>query len=150
MTALRTIKRIIVAVAGGTVLALGIALIVLPGPAFLVIPAGLAILAIEFAWARRWLRNARDYLQKNGVTSGADTALRPRVSGSMKSRFTQLATGTALAAGLTLVVVAGFVVAAIPVGLAFLFLGVAAARRGLGNACSRLFGRSSLPPKEVA
>jgi hypothetical protein len=39
MTALRTIKRIIVAVAGGTVLALGIALIVLPGPAFLAIPA---------------------------------------------------------------------------------------------------------------
>ena len=39
MTALRTIKRIIVAVAGGTVLALGIALIVLPGPAFLVISA---------------------------------------------------------------------------------------------------------------
>jgi hypothetical protein len=38
---------------------LGIALVVLPGPAFLVIPAGLAILAIEFAWARRWLGRAR-------------------------------------------------------------------------------------------
>ena len=53
------IKRLVVAVVGGTVLALGIALIVLPGPAFLVIPAGLAILAIEVAWARRWLRSAR-------------------------------------------------------------------------------------------
>ncbi len=47
---------------GGTVLALGIAFIVLPGPAFLVIPAGLAILAMEFAWARRWLRKARGLL----------------------------------------------------------------------------------------
>ena len=50
------IERIIVAVVGGTVLAVGFALVVLPGPAFLVIPAGLAILAIEFAWAKRWLR----------------------------------------------------------------------------------------------
>jgi hypothetical protein len=55
-------KRIIVAVVGGTVLAAGFALVVLPGPAFIVIPAGLAILAMEFAWARRWLRKARGYL----------------------------------------------------------------------------------------
>lgn len=47
------------AVVGGTVLALGVVCIVLPGPAFLVIPAGLAILAIEFAWARRWLTGRR-------------------------------------------------------------------------------------------
>ena len=33
----------------------GILMIVLPGPAFVFIPAGLAILATEFAWARRWL-----------------------------------------------------------------------------------------------
>ena len=59
LTAMKKIKRIIVAVLGGTVLALGIALIVLPGPAFLVIPAGLAILAIEFAWAKHWLRSTR-------------------------------------------------------------------------------------------
>ena len=47
-----------------TVLALGIALIVLPGPAFLVIPAGLAILAVEFAWAKRWLHSARAILPR--------------------------------------------------------------------------------------
>ena len=55
---MQRIKRIVVTVVGGTVLALGIALIVLPGPAFIVMPGGLAILAIEFAWARRWLRFA--------------------------------------------------------------------------------------------
>ena len=59
MTTMKHIKRVVIAVMGGTVLALGIALIALPGPAFLVIPAGLAILAIEFTWARQWLRSAR-------------------------------------------------------------------------------------------
>ena len=56
---MKPFKRIIVAVLGGTVLAIGVALVVLPGPAFIVIPAGLAILAVEFAWAKRWLRSAR-------------------------------------------------------------------------------------------
>ncbi len=55
----RTAKRLVVSVVGGTVLLFGIALIVLPGPAFLVIPAGLAILATEFVWARRMLRRVR-------------------------------------------------------------------------------------------
>jgi hypothetical protein len=62
---MKHIKRILVLVGGGTVLAIGIALIVLPGPAFIVIPVGLAILAIEFAWARRWLRSARAVLPLN-------------------------------------------------------------------------------------
>jgi hypothetical protein len=44
---------------GGTVVAVGVLMIVLPGPAFVVIPAGLAILGLEFACARRWLRQLR-------------------------------------------------------------------------------------------
>jgi hypothetical protein len=59
------------------VLALGIALIVLPGPAFLVIPAGLAILAIEFAWARRWLRSARAVLLRR---PGNESAPRKKIT----------------------------------------------------------------------
>jgi len=55
----RWARRISVAVVGGTVLAIGLALIVLPGPALVVIPLGLAILGAEFAWARRWLRKVR-------------------------------------------------------------------------------------------
>lgn len=47
-------KKVAVGIAGGVVLAAGLALIVLPGPAFIVIPAGLAILATEFEWARKW------------------------------------------------------------------------------------------------
>ena len=53
-------RRIVVTVVGITVVAIGIVMIVTPGPAFIIIPAGLAILSIEFAWARYWLRRLRD------------------------------------------------------------------------------------------
>jgi tellurite resistance protein TerC len=56
----RAARRVVVLVVGVTVILIGIALIVLPGPATVVIPLGLAILGLEFAWARRWLRAARD------------------------------------------------------------------------------------------
>lgn len=55
----KVVRRIVVAVVGTTVLLLGIVMLVTPGPAFVVIPAGLAILGLEFAWARYWLRKAR-------------------------------------------------------------------------------------------
>lgn len=58
------LRRIIVGMVGGTVLLIGVALIVLPGPAFIVIPLGLAILATEFIWAQRWLSKARDLVKK--------------------------------------------------------------------------------------
>jgi tellurite resistance protein TerC len=55
----KVVRRIVVAVVGTTVLLLGVVMIVTPGPALILIPAGLAILGIEFAWARYWLRKAR-------------------------------------------------------------------------------------------
>src|SRR5213596_2490210 len=63
-------KRVIVSVVGATVLLIGVALLVLPGPAFIVIPVGLAILATEYAWARRWLKKARRIA--GNVVSGRD------------------------------------------------------------------------------
>jgi len=60
---LRHARRVVVAVIGGTVLLVGIALIVLPGPAFVVIPLGLAILATEFVWARRLLRRVKEQVR---------------------------------------------------------------------------------------
>ena len=53
-------RRLVVGVIGGTVVLVGIALIVLPGPALVVIPVGLGILGLEFAWARSLLKRARD------------------------------------------------------------------------------------------
>jgi tellurite resistance protein TerC len=58
----RIVRRLVVAVVGLTLVALGLALLVLPGPAFVVIPTGLAVLAIEFGWARRLLRRLREEL----------------------------------------------------------------------------------------
>jgi hypothetical protein len=58
------LRKLIIALIGGTVLLIGIALIVLPGPAFIVIPIGLAILATEFAWARRAVTKARAMVAK--------------------------------------------------------------------------------------
>jgi tellurite resistance protein TerC len=55
----RQARRLIVAVVGTTVLLFGLALIFLPGPAFVVIPIGLGILGLEFAWARRLLQRVR-------------------------------------------------------------------------------------------
>ena len=48
------LKRFIIAMIG-----VGICMIVLPGPAVVVIPIGLAILATEFVWARIWLQKAK-------------------------------------------------------------------------------------------
>ncbi len=57
---IRQARRLAVLVIGSTILLIGAALLVLPGPAFVVIPIGLAILATEFAWARRLLRRIKE------------------------------------------------------------------------------------------
>ncbi len=54
------IYRVLVGVVGGLVTVLGLVLIPAPGPGWLVVFAGLAILASEFEWAQRLLAYARD------------------------------------------------------------------------------------------
>ena len=68
---LRQIRRVFISLIGGTVVLLGIIMLVTPGPAFIVIPAGLGILAIEFAWARSLLKRAKAMFQ--GVSNGRKT-----------------------------------------------------------------------------
>jgi len=72
---LRWLRRAIVAVVGFTVLLAGIAMIVLPGPAFIVIPLGLAILATEFVWAAKLLKRAKDVLKRKGVCAECGKAI---------------------------------------------------------------------------
>lgn len=55
MLVYRHARRVVILLVGSTVVVVGIIMIVTPAPAILVIPIGLSILAIEFAWARRWL-----------------------------------------------------------------------------------------------
>ncbi len=65
---LRQTKRLIIIVIGFTILLIGIAMIVLPGPAVLVIPLGLGILASELVWARRILNKIKSKFQKQEST----------------------------------------------------------------------------------
>ena len=61
-------KRIAILVVGGTMVVLGIIMIVTPGPGILGIAIGLTILAVEFTWARRWLKRLRETIS-NGMAS---------------------------------------------------------------------------------
>ena len=54
-----TARRIAVLVIGGTILLIGVLMLFLPGPGIITAAAGLAILGIEFAFARRWLARVR-------------------------------------------------------------------------------------------
>jgi uncharacterized protein (TIGR02611 family) len=54
------VVRIARTAAGGVLLIAGIAMLALPGPGWLTIAAGLAILATEFAWAKRLLDQLKD------------------------------------------------------------------------------------------
>jgi uncharacterized protein (TIGR02611 family) len=58
------IVRALYVMVGFTVLLAGLAMLVLPGPAFLVIPIGLAILALEFTWAETMLERAIEQGEK--------------------------------------------------------------------------------------
>ena len=56
----KTGRKLAIGVVGLAVLVVGVVMLVLPGPAVVVIPLGLGILAAEFDWARRWLKRLRD------------------------------------------------------------------------------------------
>ena len=67
-------RRLVIAAVGGTVLLLGIVMIVTPGPAMVFIPVGLAILGLEFAWARSWLHKLRQTISNNNSASRTSRA----------------------------------------------------------------------------
>lgn len=59
INSLKQVKRVIIAVIGFTVLAIGLVMVVLPGPALLVIPVALGILATEFVWAKNLIKKVK-------------------------------------------------------------------------------------------
>jgi uncharacterized protein (TIGR02611 family) len=89
------VLRILWVLAGFVVLAVGLAMVVLPGPAVVVIPLGLAMLSFEFAWAERLLA----------------TSVRRSVQAKRKAAEASRRSAVAAAAGVVLVLAA--VVAAI-------------------------------------
>lgn len=68
-------KRLVVIVIGFTILAAGVAMIVLPGPAIIVVPAGLAILATEFIWARKLLVAVKERIERMRKGNGCQNKL---------------------------------------------------------------------------
>ena len=73
------LRKLIVGVIGGTIFLIGVAMLVLPGPALVVIPVGLGLLATEFAWARRAVRRARVMIAK---ARGRESAKERAMAGS--------------------------------------------------------------------
>ncbi len=67
--------RVMFALAGATVTLAGLIMFVTPGPALVVIPIGLAMLALEFAWAEKMLELAleRAEVAKDKVTETTRT-----------------------------------------------------------------------------
>jgi len=65
---LKQARRLIVIVIGFTVLLAGIVMVVMPGPAVIVIPVGLTILATEFLWAKTLLDSLKERIQRLKTT----------------------------------------------------------------------------------
>ena len=79
---IRQAKKLIILVFGVTIVAVGIAMIVLPGPGLLFVIVGFALLATEFVWARRLLKKYQG--QAADFAERADRALH------MQGRFSGL------------------------------------------------------------
>jgi hypothetical protein len=68
------IKRTTRTILGALCLLIGTVFILLPGPAVIFIPLGLALLSMEYDWAKRWLKISQRYFRQAAVK--ADESLR--------------------------------------------------------------------------
>lgn len=80
-------KRVGVTIAGFAVLLAGIALLVLPGPGWLLIFVGLGILSTEYVWARRLLAKAKEKAEQ-----AKDTVLRKKSKATEQAGMAQTPT----------------------------------------------------------
>jgi uncharacterized protein (TIGR02611 family) len=69
-------------IAGGLVLLAGLIMLVTPGPAFVLIPVGLAMLALEFEWAERLLERALLEAEKARARAAGTSGLQ-RIAGAV-------------------------------------------------------------------
>jgi hypothetical protein len=84
------VKRVTMAVLGGVILLVGIALLVLPGPGMLLILAGLLILASEFPALERYV----DPVQERAMKAAEDSVSSPlRIAGSVLAGLALIAAG---------------------------------------------------------
>jgi uncharacterized protein (TIGR02611 family) len=87
------LKRSAVTVVGTALLVVGVALMILPGPGLLLIVAGLAVLATEYAWAHRLLKRAKKQAE---AAQQAAVASPTRTAGSVLFALGMVGLGTAM------------------------------------------------------
>lgn len=61
------LRKTLVTIVGGLLTLTGILLLVMPGPAWLLLPVGLAILSLEYPWARRWLKQSQKMMTQSAA-----------------------------------------------------------------------------------
>jgi len=64
---LSKVKSSLLSLLGFILVALGLLFIILPGPAVLFLPLGLALLSFEYDWAKVWLRRCQRGMRKGAV-----------------------------------------------------------------------------------
>ncbi|MBB3677453.1 PGPGW domain-containing protein [Modestobacter versicolor] len=119
-------KTVAIAVLGGLLTLAGIGLLVLPGPGFIVIFAGLAVLATRFSWAKKPLDYAQDKAQQ-GIEEVGKSPL--RAAGALLAALALIAVGVLTLAGLDLPFLNAFTAVILILSGLFLVGSVVMARR---------------------
>src|SRR3712207_5566074 len=92
-------RSVVVAVLGGLLTLAGIGLLVLPGPGFVLVAAGLAVLATRFSWAKKPLDYAKDKAEQ-GIEEVGKSPL--RAAGAAVAALVLIALGVLALAGVDL------------------------------------------------
>ncbi|MEQ4303062.1 TIGR02611 family protein [Plantactinospora sp. B6F1] len=104
----RIALKVFVAVAGAIVVTLGLVLIPLPGPGWLIVIGGLGIWAVEFLWAKRLLGFTRRHVQSWASWVREQSLLVRIVLGSVGLVFVAMVVWLSVRASLGIDLVAGF------------------------------------------
>ena len=122
----RFVKTVVVAVLGGLLTLAGIGLLVLPGPGFIVIFAGLAVLATRFSWAKKPL----DYAQAKAEQGIEEVGKSPlRAAGAVLAAVALIAVGVLTLVGVDLPFLNAFTAVILVLSGLFLVGSVVFARR---------------------
>ena len=75
-----SMRKILITFVGGLLAFMGLVFVLVPGPAFLFLPVGLAILSLEYPLAKKWLKKCQRWMRK-----GAEQT--DRMLGKLKRRM---------------------------------------------------------------
>jgi uncharacterized protein (TIGR02611 family) len=122
----RVMKTVVIAVLGGLLTLAGIGLLILPGPGFIVIFAGLAVLATRFSWAKKPL----DYAQEKAEQGIEEVGKSPlRAAGAVLAALVLIVIGVLTIAGVDIPFLNAFTAVILILSGLFLVVTVFLARR---------------------